>query len=111
MMIYSIELSDLTKRRDFETFMLDEVFPAVDKGAWRSGQITGLVLLGGKNTNLNTNQYLWLVHGAIGGGTAASQLDKIKAFGAQISPMNEFSEVGRWFAHIDGQRPLKEMLG
>ena len=111
MMIYSIELSDLARRRDFETFMLNEVFPAIDKGVWRSGQITGLVLLGGSNPNLNTAHYLWLVHGAIGDAGGRGQLDRIKAFGAQVSPMNEFREVGSWFAQKDGQAQLRELLG
>ena len=111
MMIYAIELSDLDRRRDFETFMLDDVFPAIDKGLSRSGRITGLVLLGGSNTDVNTKTYLWLVHGAIGAGAAGSQLHRIEAFGAQVSPMNEFREVGSWFAQKDGQAQLSELLG
>jgi len=111
MMIYAIELLDLTQRRDFESFMLDEVFPAIDKGLSRSGRITGLVLLGGSNTDVNTKTYLWLVHGAIGAGTAGSQLDRIRAFGAQVSPMNEFREVGSWFAQKEGESQLRELLG
>jgi len=38
------------KESDFETFMLNEVFPAVDKRSLRNGQVTGLVLLKGNNT-------------------------------------------------------------
>src|SRR6266705_5901144 len=98
MMIYSIKLSKLKKKSDFETFMLDEVFPAVDKSLGRAGQVTGLVLLRGSNTDFNTDQYLWFVYGTNGGGAAKGQLNKIEAFGAQISDMGEFREDGSWFA-------------
>jgi hypothetical protein len=95
MMYYSIELSKDKNESDFEKFMLEEVFPAVDKRSLRSGQITSLVLLKGNNTG-HTNEYLWLVEGAINGGDANNHLDKIQAVGAIASPMLEFEECGRW---------------
>jgi hypothetical protein len=101
MMIYSIRLSKRKKESDFETFMLDEVFPAVDKGSRRDGQVTGLVLLKGHNTG-HTNEYLWLVHGGLGGGAARQQVDKIVAFGARVTPMHEYIELGSWFADSEG---------
>jgi hypothetical protein len=97
MMIYSIKLSKKKDEDEFETFMLDEVFPAVDKGSLRSGQITGLVLLKGANTG-RTNEYLWLVYGGVNGGAANQQLDTIRAHGARVTPLLDFRERGRWFA-------------
>src|SRR5215208_1448362 len=95
MYIYSIVLSNAKNESDFEKFMLEEVFPAVDKSRGREGQITRLVLLKGNNTG-HTNEYLWLVEGGVNGGAANQQVDKIKAFGADISPMLDFLELGRW---------------
>lgn len=102
MMIYSIELSKRKEESDFETFMLDQVFPAVDKGSRRDGQITGLVLLKGNNTG-RTNEYLWLVHGGVNGGAARQQVEKIEAFGARVTPMQDFVELGRWPAANAGE--------
>jgi hypothetical protein len=101
MMIYSIKLSKRKKERDFETFMVEEIFPAVDKRSLRNGQITGLVLLKGNNTG-HTNEYLWLVYGGVNGGAAGQQMDKIKAFGARVTPLLDFQECGRWFADNEG---------
>jgi hypothetical protein len=101
MMIYSIKVSKRKNETDFEKFMLEEVFPAVDKRSLRNGQITRLVLLKGNNTG-HTNEYLWLVYGGINGGAAAQQVDKIKAFGARISPMLDFEECGSWSADSVG---------
>lgn len=101
MMIYSIKLSKGKDESDFETFMLDEVFPAVDKGSRRDGQITGLVLLKGNNTG-STNEYLWLVEGGVNGGAARQQVEKIEAFGAKVKPMQDFVELGRWPAAGEG---------
>ena len=97
MMIYSIKLSKRKNESEFEKFMLEEIFPAVDKRSLRNGQITSLVLLKGNNTG-HTNEYLWLVEGGVNGGAANQQVDKIKAFGARVSPMLDFVESGRWSA-------------
>ncbi|MFL6211200.1 MAG: hypothetical protein ACJ74W_20290 [Pyrinomonadaceae bacterium] len=106
MIIYSIKLLHLEQRKEFAAFMLDEVFPTVDKGLSRAGRITGLVLLRGCNTDVNTDEYLWLVYGAINGG--ARQVDMIEAFGTEVSLLHEFCEVGSWFA--ENETPNKEML-
>lgn len=97
MMIYSIKLSKRKDEGEFEKFMLGKVFPAVDKGSRRDGQITELVLLKGNNSG-RTNEYLWLVSGGVNGGAANRQLDKIKEFGARVTPMLDFVEKGRWSA-------------
>src|SRR6476659_5780718 len=97
MMIYSIKLSKRKNEADFEKFLLEEIFPGVDKGSRRDGQISELVLLKGDNTG-RTNEYLWLVSGGVNGGAANRQLEKIKAFGARVSPMIDFVEIGRWSA-------------
>ncbi len=101
MRIYSIRLSRRKKESDFEKFLLEEVFPAVDKGQRRDGQVTGLVLLKGDNTG-HTNEYLWMVHGGINGGAANQQVEKIRAFGARVTPMIEYEEIGRWSAGSEG---------
>lgn len=97
MMIYSIKLEEHKNESDFEQYMLEEVFPAVDKRSLRNGQVTSLVLLKGNNTG-HTNEYLWLVEGGINGGAADEQLDKVEAFGTIVSPMFDFVECGRWQA-------------
>ena len=97
MMIYSITLSKDKNEDDFEQFMLEDVFPAVDKRSLRSGQITSLVLLKGNNTD-RTNKYQWLVEGGINGGAANNQVDRIRAFGAEVTPVHDFVEIGRWSA-------------
>jgi hypothetical protein len=102
MMIYSITLAKDKNEDDFEQFMLEKVFPAVDKRSRRDGQITSLVLLKGNNTG-HTNEYLWLVGGGVNGGAANRQVDKIKAFGTTIAAMHDFVEIGRWSAK--GQNP------
>jgi hypothetical protein len=95
--VYSIKLSEDNNRKDFGAFMRNEIFPEVYKGVTRLGQITGLVLLSG-NTTSNVGEYLWLVYGAMDGGAARSHIDKIKAFGAQVSQMDDFVESIRWVA-------------
>lgn len=97
MMIYSIKLSKRKNEEEFEKFMLEEIFPAVDKRSLRSGQITSMVLLKGNNTG-HTNEYLWLVRGGVNGGAANQQVNKIKEFGARVSPMHDFIEAGSWSA-------------
>lgn len=97
MMIYGITLSTGKDESDFERFMLDDVFPAIDKRSRRDGKVSGLVLLKGNNTG-HTNEYLWLVEGTVNGGAARQQLDRIEAFGAQVAPMYDYVEIGRWSA-------------
>lgn len=97
MTVYSIKLSKRKDEGDFEKFMRDEVFPAVDKRPLRNGEITGLVLLKGNNTE-RTNEYLWLVTGGVNGGAANQQVKKIEAYGARVTPMFDYVEVGRWDA-------------
>jgi hypothetical protein len=102
MYVYSIELPEHKQERsDFETFerfMLDEVFPAIDKSPRRDGQVTGLVLLRGNNPD-NVNKYLWFVHGGVNAGAASQQVGNIyEAFGADVSTMGDWDERGSWFA-------------
>ena len=95
MMIYSVTLSKDKNENEFERFMLDDVFPAVDKRSRRDGQISSLVLLKGNNTD-HTNEYLWFVEGGVNGGAARQQVDRIEAYGAVVVPMLDFVEIGRW---------------
>lgn len=96
MTIYRIELPS-GKEADFERLMLDEVFPSINKGPTRAGQVTTLRLLKG-NTVGSTNQYIWLVDGdsLINGGPARTGLEKIEAFGANVSDKGDYVEVGDW---------------
>lgn len=99
MKFYSIKLEEHKNESDFEKFMLEEVFPAIDKGQLRNGQVVSLVLLKGNNTG-HTNEYLWLVDAIDnGGGAANGELERIKAFGTNVSPMLDFVECGRWEAY------------
>jgi hypothetical protein len=100
--IYQITLPEEQDAEAFERFMLDEVFPAIDKSPRRDGQVTGLVLLRGNNPD-NINEYLCLVHGHGGTGGALEQraLHNISAsrwMGARVSTMGDWYERGRWFA-------------
>lgn len=76
--VYAIELSESKHEHEFETFMLNEIFPTVRKGLTRSGQITRLVLLQG-NTTDRSHEYLWLVSGEdlINGGAARQKIRAI----------------------------------
>ena len=104
MYVYSIKLPEHEQESDsetFERFMLDEVFPAIDKSSRRDGQVTGLVLLRGNNPD-NVNEYLWFVHGTVNAGAAGQQEDNIRAFGAEVSRMGDWDERGSWFAEKAG---------
>jgi hypothetical protein len=110
MYVYSIKLPAHKQESDFETFegfMLDEVFPAIDKSPRRDGQVTGLVLLRGGNPS-NHNEYLLLVHEQGGAGAARQQLanssgrSRLSAFGAQVSQEGDWHELDSWFAENAG---------
>lgn len=93
--IYTIKLSKRVKEEDFEKFMIEKVFPSISKEATRLGQVTGLTLLKGDNTG-HTNEYYWMVYGAINWGPANEQLDRIKAFGGHVSGGLMYVEAGSW---------------
>jgi hypothetical protein len=99
-----IRLPEQVPAEDFETFMLEDVFPAIPKGAGRAGQITSLRLFGGNNSGPsgNLNDYLWLISGAVNGIPATQQLDRIRSFGAEAPAEGvqggDYREVGRWDA-------------
>jgi hypothetical protein len=100
MYVYSIKLPEHKQESDFRTFerfMLEEVFPAIDKSSRRDGQVTGLVLLKGNNPDI-INEYLWFVHGTVNAGAASQQEDNIRAFGAEVSQKGDWDERGSWFA-------------
>lgn len=97
MMMYAIRLSKRKNEAAFEAFMENEIFPAIDKGSLRAGQVSKLVLWKGANTG-RTNEYLWLVYGTVGGGSARAHLPTIEAFGAKVKPLHEFEECLSWEA-------------
>jgi hypothetical protein len=105
MMFISIALSKGKDEQAFERFMMEEIFPAIPKYMRRDGQVTGLVLLKGNNTG-HTNEYLWLVYGAINGGAAVQQIEAIETYGATVTPMIDYVECSSWFA--DGQDSERE---
>jgi len=95
--IYTIKLSKRVKDEDFEKFMIEKVFPSISKEATRLGQVTGFTLLKGDNIG-HTNEYYWMVYGAIKGGPANEQLDRIKAFGGHVSGGLMYVEAGSWLS-------------
>ena len=100
-----IRLAQHVSAEDFETFMLEDVFPAIPKESLRTGQVTGLRLIRGNNSGEqgNENDYLWLIYGTINGGAAINQLDRLSAFGAEVRAegvnAGDYREVGRWSAN------------
>ena len=96
-MIYMIRVSKRKKESDFEQFMRAQIFPSIDKSSRRDGQVSSLVLLKG-NTTGRTNEYVWFVDGTVNGGAANQKLDDITAFGARVTPLQEFVECAKWLA-------------
>lgn len=94
MLIYEITVTDATKTGEFETFMLTDIFPGVPKSVSRLGQVDGLILLRGANTE-TSNQFIWMVGGVINK-VPGDALSKIESFGAQVSTRNDWTESGRW---------------
>lgn len=109
--VYSIELLEAGQGKSFYEFMHNEIFPGVYKGVTRTGKVTGLVLLAG-NIVGRSHEYLWLVYGKslIHGGAARGQIEKIEAFGAKVSPIQDFTESIRWFAEDEDLEPVKLLL-
>ena len=108
MMFIAITLAHDKDERTFKRFMLDEIFPAVDKHVNCAEQVTGLMLLKGNNTG-HTNEYLWPVYRTINGSAALQQTDAIQAFEASMTPMIDYVECGHWFAdseNLDSEQPL-----
>jgi hypothetical protein len=95
----AIRLPEGVSAEDFEKFMLEDVFPAIPKESSRSGQVSGLRLFRGNNVE-NLKDYLWVVYGTVNGGPARGQLERIEAFGAQVSDEGvrdgEYVEAARW---------------
>jgi len=97
MTIYKVRLYKSKNEISFEKFMQNEVFVAVNKSQRRDGKITSLQLFKSNNTG-HTNEYFWLVEGALNGGAANQALDMIAAFGGKVTPMNDYVECGNWKA-------------
>lgn len=97
MMMYAIRLSKRKNEADFEHFMEDEFFPAIEKNQRRDGKVSKLVLWKGANTGF-TNEYLLLVEGTVNGGAVRQHLPAIEAFGAKVKPMHDFAECLTWEA-------------
>jgi len=101
-----IRLADGVSDDAFERFMLDDVFPSVSKEPGRPGRVTGLRLFRGNNSGEtgNLGEYLWVVYGAVNGGSARGELDRIRAFGTQApaegAKDGAYVEVGRWPADV-----------
>ena len=94
MVIYEITVTDTTKADEFEGFMLDDVFPGIPKNVSRLGQVDGLILLRGANTE-TSNQFIWMVGGVINK-VPGDAIGKIEAFGVRVSNRNDWTESGRW---------------
>ncbi len=97
MTLYAIRLSKRKSEAAFEQFMETELFPAIDKGQRRDGQVSALRLWKGNNTG-RTNEYFWIVEGTLDGGAVRPHLPAIEAFGAKVKPMHDFAECLTWEA-------------
>jgi hypothetical protein len=103
MVIYEITVTDTTKADEFEGFMLDDIFPGIPKSVSRLGQVDGLVLLRGANTE-TSNQFIWMVGGVINK-VPGDAISKIEAFGARVSNRNDWTESGRWVQDSAPRQP------
>jgi hypothetical protein len=92
---FAIRLNPDADPERFDEFMTQEVFPSIDKTATRRGQVVGLDLLRGSIVGTD-HQYLWIVSGTMQGGRAADQIERIKAFGAQVSGPRDYHPVAEW---------------
>ena len=101
--LFTITLARDKDAQAFERFMLDEIFPAVDKQVYRPNQVASLVLLKAHTTD-DTNEYLWLIHSR---GAVLQQIEIIQAYGASCTPLIDYVERGSWYA--ERQQPDHEL--
>jgi hypothetical protein len=102
MIIYQIKLPAKQDAEAFSTFMRDEYFPAVHKGATRVGKVMSLQLLqGGTDTGAATHEFLWLV-GWSGLSSAEARIDddavqkKFKTFAPRVKRLGFYKEIAGW---------------
>ena len=104
MIIYKISLPANQNSETFLTFMREEYFPAVHKGATRVGQVTDMTLMQQANEhggNSAGNEFLWLV-GWSGLPTDTVSMDnvevgrKFEAFQASLTLLGFYNRAATW---------------
>lgn len=102
MIIYQIKLPAKQDAAAFASFMRDEYFPAVHKGATRVGKVMSLQLLqGGTDTGATTHEFLWLV-GWSGLSSGDARIDdeaiqkKFKTFAPRVKRLGSYKEIAAW---------------
>ncbi|MSP14370.1 MAG: hypothetical protein EXR62_15635 [Chloroflexi bacterium] len=82
--LYEITLPSKVKIREFEKFMLEEVFPAVGRGPTRVGSVKELRLL--KDIKV-ARKYFWTIEWdglRLFEGFVEAPFEKLKAYGANV---------------------------
>ena len=102
MIIYQIKLPAKQDAEAFATFMRDEYFAAVHRGATRVGKVMSLRLLqGSTDTGASTHEFFWLV-GWSGLSSGDARIDdeavqkKFKAFSPRVKRLGAFREIATW---------------
>ena len=102
MIIYRIKLSAKQDAEAFATFMRDEYFPAVHKGATRVGKVTSLQLMQGGRDDASTDHEFYMLVGWGGLSTGEARIDdeavakKFKAFAPRLKRLGLFREIATW---------------
>jgi hypothetical protein len=85
LLLYKVTCPPDFKEEEFETFVNDEVFPAIFQKASRIGEVTGLSLW----RDGQTKHFLWAVeYSGLGEGAAAATkdaLEKLEAKGIKVT--------------------------
>ncbi len=97
--IYRVELQPGVKEEDFEKFMREKVFPAIDTKLTESGSITRLSLLK-DNKEDRKDKYLWTIEWETFNGDwfehhLSDALEKLKSVGIPVS-FSVFSLLDVW---------------
>ena len=102
MIIYQISLPQKQDAEAFVTFMREEYFPAVHKGATRTGQVTNLVLLQEEPAGATKGcEFFWHVGWdglAMGGARVDAEpvIRKFESFKASIKRLGSYAQVAAW---------------
>lgn len=100
--VYQISLPDKQDVEAFVTFMREEYFPAVHKGATRVGQVTNLVLLQAEPEGATKGcELFWHVGWdglAIGGARVDDEavIRRFESFKARIKRIGSYTQVAAW---------------
>jgi hypothetical protein len=100
MIIYQIHLPKTQNAETFVTFMQEEYFPAIHKGATRVGLVTDLVLLQSDNPGTD-HEFFWHVgwSGLSEGGPHVDNKEvqqKFEAFNPRLKRLGSYNEAAAW---------------